>query len=70
MLKEFREFAIRGNVKRLYLFHFDPSHDDRFVSGMLMHARALVREAGSALRVEAARESDQFTLASRAVAAA
>jgi phosphoribosyl 1,2-cyclic phosphodiesterase/CheY-like chemotaxis protein len=60
-------FAIRGNVKRLYLFHYDPSHDDRFVSGMLMHARALVQEAGSALRVEAARESDQFTLAPREV---
>jgi phosphoribosyl 1,2-cyclic phosphodiesterase/ActR/RegA family two-component response regulator len=62
-------FAIRGEVKRLYLFHFDPSHDDRFISGMLMHARALVQEAGSTLRVEAAREGDQITLAPRALAA-
>ncbi len=62
-------FAIRGNVKRLYLFHYDPSHDDRFISAMLMSARALAHEARSALRIEAAREADQFTLAPGALAA-
>ena len=60
-------FAAGANVKRLYLFHHDPAHDDRFISGMLMHARDLASKAGSALRVEAAREADQITLAPRAV---
>ena len=38
-------FAIRGNVKRLYLFHYDPSHDDRSSPACSMHARARRSEA-------------------------
>jgi len=60
-------FAIAGRVKRLYLFHHDPAHDDRAISGMLMHARDLARAAGSSIRIEAAREGEQFTLTPRAV---
>ncbi len=55
-------FAIKGRVKRLYLFHHDPGHDDRTISGMLMHARDLATAAGSTIRIEAAREGEQFTL--------
>lgn len=58
-------FAIEGNVKRLYLFHHDPAHDDRFISDMLMHARALAEKAGSSLVIEAAREGDQCILMPR-----
>ena len=61
--------AIAGRVKRLYLFHHDPAHDDRMISGMLMHARELAAAAGSSIRIEAAREGEQFTMTPRAVGA-
>jgi phosphoribosyl 1,2-cyclic phosphodiesterase/CheY-like chemotaxis protein len=57
------KFAIEARVKRLYLFHHDPGHDDRVISGMLMAARDAAQKAGSALRIEASREGEQFTLA-------
>ena len=60
-------FAIAGRVKRLFLFHHDPAHDDRAISGMLMHARDLATVAGSSIRIEAAREGEQFTLTPRPV---
>jgi phosphoribosyl 1,2-cyclic phosphodiesterase/CheY-like chemotaxis protein len=63
------QFAINNRVKRLYLFHFDPAHDDRFISGMLMHARDLAKKAGSTIRIEAAREAEQVTLVAPAAAA-
>lgn len=62
-------FAIAGGVKRLYLFHHDPEHDDRTISSMLMHAREVAEAAGSSIRIEAAREGEQFTLTPRAVGA-
>jgi phosphoribosyl 1,2-cyclic phosphodiesterase len=55
-------FAIRAKVRRLILFHHDPAHDDRCISGMLLHARALAEEAGSQLRIDAAREGEVLTL--------
>ena len=60
-------FAIEARVKRLFLFHHDPRHDDRAISNMLMHARELVLQAGAKMRVEAAREGEQFVLGPRAV---
>jgi phosphoribosyl 1,2-cyclic phosphodiesterase len=60
--------AIAGDVKRLYLFHHDPGHDDRFLSSMLMHARQLAEEAGSSLLVEAAREGVEVSLREGAIA--
>ena len=60
-------FALSGNVKRLYLFHHDPGHDDRWISTMLMRARDIVRESGSAMRVDAAREGEQVVLGPRNV---
>ncbi len=44
-----------AGVKRLFLFHHDPSHDDAFLDRMLAHARSL---AGSSLMVDSAREGD------------
>jgi phosphoribosyl 1,2-cyclic phosphodiesterase/CheY-like chemotaxis protein len=60
-------FALAARVKRLFLFHHDPRHDDRFISNMLMHARDLVKQAGATMRVEAAREGEQFVLGPRPV---
>ena len=62
-------FAIAARVKRLFLFHHDPEHDDRAISTMLMHARDLATAAGSSIRIEAAREGEEFTLAPRAAEA-
>jgi hypothetical protein len=50
-------------VKRLVLFHHDPAHDDDFIAGMVTHARGLVTQAGSQLRVDAAREGEEIVLA-------
>ena len=54
--------AAAAQVKRLYMFHHDPAHDDRFLSTMLMHARQLASRAGSSLLVEAAREGVEVML--------
>ncbi len=48
--------AMMANVKRLFLFHHDPGHDDAEISRMVAWARQLVAQANSPLRVEAARE--------------
>jgi phosphoribosyl 1,2-cyclic phosphodiesterase/CheY-like chemotaxis protein len=61
------QIALNNHVKRLFLFHHDPAHDDRCVSNMLMHAREIAQKAGGGLRVEAAREGEQFVLGPRAI---
>ena len=58
--------SIAAQVKRLFLFHHDPAHDDRFISSMLVHARELAQQARSGLRIEAAREGEQVLLTSMA----
>jgi phosphoribosyl 1,2-cyclic phosphodiesterase len=60
-------FAVAGGVKRLFLFHHDPAHDDRAISAMLMEARDLAQKLGSEIRIDAAREGETFTLTPRAV---
>ncbi|MFN7139014.1 MAG: response regulator [Limisphaerales bacterium] len=54
--------AIRANVKRVFLFHHDPAHNDEQISRMVAHARELVRREGSHLIVEAAREGFELVL--------
>ena len=54
--------ALRGQVKRLYLFHHDPEHDDAKVARMVEHARKLVAAQDGRLVVEGAREGEQFEL--------
>ena len=48
--------AMLANVKRLFLFHHDPGHDDAEISRMVAWARQIVEQTGSGLRVEAAKE--------------
>ncbi len=48
--------ALAAHVKRLYLFHHDPSHDDRKIDAMVAEAKRLVKRAGAKLIVEGARE--------------
>ena len=57
--------AACANVQRLYLFHHDPAHDDRTISGMVMHARDLAKAVGSPMRIEAAREGEVVVLPAR-----
>ncbi len=52
--------ALRAGVESLVLFHHDPDHDDRRIDAMLEQARRQVVEAGSQMRVEAARELAQI----------
>lgn len=59
-LDEVVRVAKEAKVKRLYLFHHDPSHDDEFIATMLRRAQELAE--GSGLIVEAAREGDTITL--------
>ena len=61
--------AAAAKVKQLFLFHHDPAHDDRFISSMLMHARALAKAAKSKMRIEAAREGEVVSLHARMAAA-
>ncbi|MGA2175260.1 MAG: response regulator [Verrucomicrobiota bacterium] len=54
--------ALNANVKRLYLFHHDPSHDDAKISSMVEWARQFVAALGEKLTVEAAREGQECVL--------
>jgi phosphoribosyl 1,2-cyclic phosphodiesterase len=48
--------ALQAEVKKLFLFHHDPAHDDAKVAQMLGDARQLVAAHKGELQVEAARE--------------
>lgn len=50
------ETAIRAGIKKLFLFHHDPSHDDETISRMVARCQAIVKDHGSDLIVESARE--------------
>lgn len=54
--------ALEAQVKRLFLFHHDPNHDDRKISSMLERARAQAANARSSLLVDAAREGLEVKL--------
>ena len=54
--------ALEARAKKLFLFHHDPSHDDRQIDEMLERARLLVVESGRSLEVEAAREGAEIWL--------
>jgi hypothetical protein len=43
-------------VKRLFLFHHDPDHDDAKVTAMVQHARQVAAKLKSSLKIEAAAE--------------
>lgn len=58
--------AVRGGVKRLYLFHHDPAHSDAKITEMVRHARARAAAEGGDLQIEAAREGLEVVLRRKA----
>jgi phosphoribosyl 1,2-cyclic phosphodiesterase/CheY-like chemotaxis protein len=54
--------ALDANVKRVLLFHHDPSHDDDMIDRMVEQARELVRKSGKAMVIEGAREGAEMLL--------
>jgi phosphoribosyl 1,2-cyclic phosphodiesterase/CheY-like chemotaxis protein len=48
--------ALKAEVKKLFLFHHDPDHDDAKVSSMVEYARQLVKSQNGKLQVDGARE--------------
>lgn len=54
--------AARAEVKRLFLFHHDPSHEDDRVAQIASHAQAVARQLGSPVQVDAAREGLEVVL--------
>jgi len=57
--------ALDAKVRRLLLFHHDPSHDDTMLDAMVDDARRLIRERGQDLEVDGAREGEEVLLKSR-----
>ena len=55
-------FALAAKVKRFYLFHHDPDHNDEQVSRMVARARQIAARHGSSMMVEAAREGVEVVL--------
>jgi phosphoribosyl 1,2-cyclic phosphodiesterase/CheY-like chemotaxis protein len=60
--------ALDARVRRLVLFHHDPSHDDAMIDQMVQRARELVKKSGKPLDVEAAREGTELLLAAKIAA--
>jgi phosphoribosyl 1,2-cyclic phosphodiesterase/ActR/RegA family two-component response regulator len=54
--------AIAAEVKKLFLFHHDPDHEDQKIAAMAAHGRTLAARLGSKLEVEAAREGLTLSL--------
>jgi phosphoribosyl 1,2-cyclic phosphodiesterase/CheY-like chemotaxis protein len=54
--------AMEADVKRLFLFHHDPNHDDAKIRQLEAEAQQLVAEKHSKLEVEAAREGTTIEL--------
>jgi phosphoribosyl 1,2-cyclic phosphodiesterase len=50
------EVALKAGVCRLFLFHHDPSHDDKRLDAFVKRARQLVAKRKSKMKVDAARE--------------
>lgn len=56
------DVSMKAGVKRLFLFHHDPDHDDQHISRMLAGAREQVAHSGSRMVVDAAREGLEVVL--------
>ena len=54
--------ALDAKVRRLLLFHHNPSHDDTRVDAMVEDARRLVRDSEKQLEVDGAREGEEILL--------
>jgi phosphoribosyl 1,2-cyclic phosphodiesterase len=62
--------ALKAGVRKLFLFHHDPDHDDAKVESMVAHARQLVTAQKGSLQVDAACEGMVVELAAIAKRAA
>ena len=60
--------ALKAEVKKLFLFHHDPDHDDAKIAEMADYARKLVKAQNGKMLVEAAREGLVVELAGVATA--
>ena len=56
------QIAAEAKVKRLFLFHHDPNHDDARIAAKTERAQKMAASLGSPLIVEAAREGLEITL--------
>lgn len=56
------QVAVAAEVRRLALFHHDPTHTDDMVRGMVEHARSLAAELGSSVEVFGAAEGLEVAL--------
>jgi phosphoribosyl 1,2-cyclic phosphodiesterase len=54
--------ALDAAVRKLVLFHHDPTHDDDMIDKMLQTARKIAAQSESYLEVDAAREGAEMTL--------
>ncbi len=54
--------ALQAKVKRLVLFHHDPTHDDDAIDALVARARGLAAVEGSALQIDAAAEGMEIEL--------
>ena len=66
-LEEVVELAIKADVRRLFLFHHDPDHDDARIASFVQTARRIANEAGSPIIIDAAREGLEVPIESPAV---
>ncbi len=55
-------FGVKAGVKKLFLFHHDPDHNDEKINQMVAHGRKLAAQRGSSLEIEAAREGFELVL--------
>ena len=54
--------ALDADVRKLFLFHHDPEHDDTKLDEIVEAARTLVLESGKSMEVDAAREGAEVWL--------
>jgi phosphoribosyl 1,2-cyclic phosphodiesterase len=54
--------GLDAEVRRLLLFHHNPSHDDTMLDSIVDDARRLIRERGQDLEVDGAREGEEVLL--------
>ncbi len=58
--------ALDAEVRKLFLFHHDPTRDDRALDGIVESARMIVLESGLPMEVDAAREGSEVWLGASA----
>jgi phosphoribosyl 1,2-cyclic phosphodiesterase/ActR/RegA family two-component response regulator len=54
--------AVEAGVKQFFLFHHDPTHNDRKIAEMVEEARALAARLGGKFPIDAAREGLEIVL--------